>query len=425
MLYKTSGENMPSVHLHSCVNRKSRKQLPVSALFLLGYPILFAIVFRQRGHVDYTVVDFSAKIQIIFLSVAALWALNRMVQLKRAFLNLLLRAPLSYLFAYMLLGLTSVLWSSHPVMTLYRSIEGLVFLVLIIDCVHSSRNNVESLQVLIMFCLIACLYDISMAVRTSAMFEESGLLEFLHLNVGSVLAAAGAFLSIGYPNRTIRLWMIAIFLLVVALSTSTGTYIAFLIGVGALFLLRRSFLYSCVFIFLSLAILLLCLHSGTQPFTRMLFAGKPPEQVATASGRIGLWRWSWEERIVERLVLGYGYDVGEHQLDDPTRRFPMAHNVMVSAAISLGIPGLLLLCLLCASMLRNALSRSSFLYPHLFAACLVVWINSLSSLSIASRVNVIWLLTAWLCVIVTNSRNVIGCSIRPYERNVISQNIRN
>jgi len=400
------------------------KHMPFSGWFILAYPVIIALGFRRRDIADYTVVDFSAKIQIIFLSVAALWALNRMVQRKQAFLNLLLRAPLSYLFAYMLLGLTSVFWSSHPVMTLYRSIEGLVFLILIIDCVHSSRNNVESLQVLIMFCLIACLSNISMGVRTRLMFGMAGSLELFHLNTGSLLAAVGAFLSIGYPNRTIRLWMTAIFLLVVVLSTSTSTYIAFLISVGALFLLRRSFLYACVFMFLSLAILLLCLHSGTQSFTRMLFAGKPPEQVATASGRIGLWRWSWEERISKRLVLGYGYDVGEHQVDDPTRRFPQGHNVMVSAALCLGIPGLLLICSLCASMLRNALSTRSFLYPHLFAACLVIWINSLSTPSIASKVNFIWLLTAWLCVIVTRSRNLICCSNRPHGRNTISQNIR-
>ena len=401
------------------------KHIPFSGWFILAYPVMFVLVFRRRDFTDYMAIDFSAKMQIIFLSVAALWALIRMVQLERAFLNLLLRAPLSYLFAYMLLGLTSTLWSSYPAMTLYRSIEGLVFLVLIIDCVHSSCNKVESLQVLIIFCVIACLSDISMGVRTGLMFGRSDLLGLLHFNVGSVLAAVGALVSIGYPSRKSRLWMTAFFLLAVVMSTSTGTYIAFLIGGGALFLLRRSFLYACVFMFISFAILLLFIHRGTQPFTQIIFVGKSPERVATVSGRVGLWRWSWEERISKRLVLGYGYDVGEHQLDDPTMTFPQGHNVMVSAALCLGIPGLLLLCLLCASMLRNSLSRSSFLYPHLFAACLVVWINSLSSLSIASRVNVIWLLTAWLCVIITHSRSVVGCSTRPHERNSISQNMRN
>jgi hypothetical protein len=282
------------------------KHVSLSGWIILFYPVFMALIMRPRDFDDYMEIDSSAKIQLIFTSLAALWALNRIIQWKQVFLYLPLRAPLSYLSAYMLFGLTSVFWSNEPIMTLYRSIEGLIFLALIIDCVLSSRNNVKSSQILIMFCLIGYLCDITRGVLSGFTFSGSGLLN-LHASIhSSPLAAAGLFISLGSPNRAIRLWITTVLFLMVIVSTSSSSYIAVLIGIGALFLLKKDVHYMCILIFVLLLTLLLFIYNGFDPFTRILFVEKTPEKVATLSGRTDLWRWSWEERIMKKLALGYG-----------------------------------------------------------------------------------------------------------------------
>src|SRR5439155_26974316 len=89
----------------------------------------------------------------------------------------------------------------------------------------------------------------------------------------------------------------------------------------------------------------------------VMFFGKNEGQITSGTGRLPIWQWVLEERVVHRPVLGYGFGEGEVQArlyNIGGFRMMHMHNAFMSAVVNLGSLGVALWLIVWAVMIRTA-----------------------------------------------------------------------
>ena len=104
----------------------------MSGVLLLFHPVLILFVTRKKVLSNAAIVDTSSAVQIVFLAVCAFVIFRELALFKQALLKkMLLKSPFKYLLFFNAFCFLSAFWSSNVFLTMYRSIECLVFLLLI------------------------------------------------------------------------------------------------------------------------------------------------------------------------------------------------------------------------------------------------------------------------------------------------------
>jgi O-antigen ligase len=355
--------------------------LRFSHWMLLIYPVfLFAI---QRKH-DFEAVydiDQSAYLQIGFTCIIGIYMIIRIFTNKYILKQFLFSHPLIWLFLYFVLAIFSAIWAEKPSYTLYRSIEALVFLLLIIDAlVFLDLNNMLKFQALFGLVLI-------ISWQFSSLLYEFSF-ESLHNPLISGTVIYLAFLGLLLPG--IR-WKIiyTIIVLSILLATSSASYLALLVGIGGVIIFSgggKRFLGLGLIIFTCLLI-----WTYSFDYIDVLFWGKSESNIMTASGRIPVWQWVYDEYVVLRPYFGYGFGEGEilARLNNLVGlRMQHMHNVVMGALTNLGFVGLTLFLIFLFDNTILMIKEKNFPHRSIFiGGALALTMNALSISSLTSPIS--------------------------------------
>ena len=127
-----SVDDQKSPALHSNAQSSNLRSLfrrfNLSHWILLSYPIFLYLIRRQREFEELYVIDKSATIQIIASGLLAIYVGIILLRFLPTFKERLLQRPLIWLLLYILLAISSLVWSIRPDYTLYRGVEVFIFL---------------------------------------------------------------------------------------------------------------------------------------------------------------------------------------------------------------------------------------------------------------------------------------------------------
>ncbi|MDY6913836.1 MAG: O-antigen ligase family protein [Planctomycetota bacterium] len=376
-------------------------KLPVSAMFLFAQPILGIICWRPRGKGDFAHVDASALVQVAFVALAGLWLLGRLRNIARRLPAVLYSPPVVYLVGYLVLAGVSVLWSNYLLLTLYRTLEACVYLGLILYTVLAARNVKEAFALLIIYCMLAAGGEVFACIRNRLALGESSIISLLHANVAPAVASVGLFLCwLFIRDRLVQLaaWFSAA---IIVVTTSVSTYAAILVTIFVILLCRASAKARAIAFLVFGLIVVVGLVLGSFSFLAdALLYGKTDEAIEGGSGRLAMWEYYWDNVITDSPWLGQGYVAGEHQHRHGESYYTIAHNVFIAAAAGLGVLGAAICLLLAGSMLYRSSRIIGPVGVVLLAASLCIWLNSLMMPGISGRAGPMWLVIAWLCVLV-------------------------
>lgn len=382
--------------------RAASSRLPVSVLFLYAHPVLTFLCYRTtRDTSDFARVDAMAVVQIAFFAVAGVWLLSRLGDIAQRLPSVLYTRPVIYLVGYLVLAVCSTLWSTHPSLTLYRSLEACVCLGLVLHAVLVARGMHHALLLLVGYCLIGAVGELVLGVRSGLLGGDSSIVDLLHANVAPAVAAVGMFLCVDLGKRRIFRLGVCLFMFIVIISTSVSTYIAVLLTALISVPFHASIkLRAAVFMTIG-AVVVAGLAVGSFAFlTDAVLFRKSPESLRTGSGRLAMWECYRENTVRENVWGGRGYVAGEHQLRESGGYYTNAHNAFVAAFTNLGAVGAVVFLLLGVATIRLAWRLKGPFGAAMLSATVCIWLNSLMMPGLSGRVRPSWLVTAWLCVLV-------------------------
>lgn len=327
------------------------RAMHVSQWLLITYPIILLALHRRRDESDVAVVDSSAVAQIAITALFGTWVLGRMVQSLKTIERTLVDTPLKWLLMYVVFAVLSAAWSSMQSLTAFRSMQAVVFLLLVVDAMYLAKTAQNMLRVQLLFALtqIFC-WQFIPALRNFS-------LEGLHSSDAPGTVVAIAFVGWMIRGKQWRILYIALMCGVLA-ATSAGTFLACLGGliVSLIFMRGRA---SGIGLML-LCAMLITFTCFSQEVNRVLFWGKTESTIKSGSGRIPIWQWILTERMPESPIVGFGFGAGEVQarlFNSGGFRMMHMHNGTMSAIVNLGAAGLALYLLFLMALYRKALDQ--------------------------------------------------------------------
>jgi hypothetical protein len=361
------------------------KRLSFSQWIVLLFPLFLFAIHRKRDEGDVAVVDSAAAIQIGFTCVCGVWMLNRLLHALQGFERILVNTPLRWLMMYCVLAVLSSAWSGMPSLTAFRSIQLVVFLLVVVDSIASLRDAQEMIKFQLLYAAMVVLF-----------WQLPGLangieLRSLHTSdvAGTIVAAVFVgFLVRGRQWRMLHLLIVALALL----STSTGLFFACIGGLIVVLLLMRGRAAG-------LGVMLLCgviLGAVILPqyINSVVFFGKNEGQIFSGTGRLPIWQWVLEERVATRPVLGFGFGEGEVQArlyNVGGFRMMHMHNAFMSAIVNLGVGGVALWALMWAAMIRAAwVIRDHRARLAMMGGATAVFLNTISMESVTAPLSMPW-----------------------------------
>ena len=238
--------------------------------------------------------------------------------------------PTQYLLFLNFLFFLSVLWSSSPLLSLWRSLEWLLLLMSI-----SFLSAKLTIRELVSFWW-------KWALINGAIFS----LIFVHGISGSIDNYHGIWVYYAtgimfYPWRNSKINRDKVVMLVLTvLSTSSKVFVGIALAVLSWLLISRGkSLVKRIFSFIvAIGITLFFSFNFS-----LLFYGKTEDEIENGSGRLLVWDYAFE-LIPDKFWLGYGFTAGEKLLASGLGlNIVEAHNSFLSVMLSTGIIGLLLL----------------------------------------------------------------------------------
>jgi hypothetical protein len=362
------------------------KRLTLSQWVVLLYPLFMFAVHRKRDEGDVAVVDSSAVIQIGLTVVCGMWMLNRLLHALRGFERVLVNTPLRWLLIYSVLAVMSCAWSDMPSLTAFRSVQLVVFLLLVVDAVASMRTVQEMIRLQLLYAAMVVLC-----------WQLPGLqqgIRLMSLHTSDVPGTIVAVLFIGVLARGTQWRILHAALIVMAmLSTSTGCLLACTGGLIVVLLLMRGRAAGLGMLMMCGAVLVVVMMP--QYVNSVYFFGKNEGQITSGTGRLPIWQWVLEERVSTRPVLGFGFGQGEVQArlyNIGGFRMMHMHNAFMSAVVNLGVVGALVWTLMWAAMTRAAwiipVHRARLM---MMGAATAVFLNTVSMESVTAPLSIPWI----------------------------------
>ncbi|WP_417613367.1 O-antigen ligase family protein [Owenweeksia hongkongensis] len=362
------------------------KGLPVK--LLLFYPILIALISRQRGINDVTTVDSSAAIQIVFSLVVFIVCSKELLS-NGTFRTLLNKSPLKWLLLYILLGLLSAFWSVDPRLTLYRAFENLSFLMLVSASIAILYRKFQSIDLIIKWILYYAVFLILAGTLKRALLWNMSFFSIETLLLEQMNSTPFFFLVLLLP---VGLFLKGIILPISIFSLSNTAYFGMFAGSFALGKANGRIRFAIILMMVSLLIIgyLIGVESLLQ---ETLFAGKEGVGLEYTTGRNKIFELSITEGL-KSPFLGYGFVAGDTYIINKTFEGVIgAHNGFLSAFLGTGLIGLALFILFFVKMLL--ISKSKVLPKKyksaFFATAILITVYTLGNPGLGTRVYGSWL----------------------------------
>jgi hypothetical protein len=367
---------------------------------LLGFEVMRVTSIRGRDLSNYAAVDSSAILQIAYLGVCLLYVIYHWARSpQRGAFYLLKATPVLPLAVYAVLCTLSSLWSLNHAVTFYRSVECMTYLVLIAivcDNLNLRCSRQEFIEWLVLWSVWFLAWDFLRVIRVmgAAAFVPGNA-----FRAGNFALSAVFFLALFLSKRRLFILVNVIFMVLSQANTAYfGAFFGLIPGlcVGD----RRS---RIALFFLSGLVILAFLWAGTDVVQYTLFHGKPGIGLSQTSGRDQVWQYTLAYGM-NRPLCGYGFAAGETEaLSAGGAGALTAHNVFLSAFLSVGVSGPLLFLaffgwLMCAS-LRSDLPanwRSAFL-----GTTIMIVITSVASPGLGARVYGAWVPSVLVCMAIS------------------------
>jgi len=371
----------------------------IPGVLLLFHPVLIVFVTRRRVLSNAAAVDASSAIQIVFLAVCAFVIFRELVLFKQALLKkMLLKSPFKYLLLFNAFCFLSAFWSPNAYLTLYRSFECLVFLLLITITIKKLIKKFSytlvikwtiwfafwNLVVGILFRLkLVGLGAVSIPFLPSRLFFP--LFFFIILILGNKLLpkiVTGVLVLIGFSNK-------------IFIGVALG-FLSFFRGS-----IRNKFLIVILIVFVGFFIM----YIGTEEvLLNTLFYGRDSVGLEDSSGRNTIWPYMLS-KAYEQPFVGYGFVAGEI---DVIKHYAAAgiinsHNSFISAFVNVGAFGLLFLILFFINLFRLVLglrvqdksTKAAFL-----GSIILIIVVSMSAPGIGSRVYGSWIPSVYIIALI-------------------------
>jgi hypothetical protein len=360
---------------------------------LLFYPILILLVTRGRDLSQAASVDASSVVQIAFIFFCAFIIFRELINFNQSLLKkMIFRSPLKFLFFFNIYCFFTALWSTNVFLTLYRSFECLVFLLLITLTIKKLFTR----------------FTFNQIIKWVIWFA------FWNLFVGILFRIKLVGLkSISIPFLPSRLFFPLFFFIVIILGKKilpkvltvlialTGLSNKIFIGIAMGFLsyakgsTKNKILFVIASIFL---IIVIGIYGFEEVLLNTLFYGRDSVGIEDASGRQRIWTYMIESGL-QQPFLGYGFASGEIYLlgKFQSRGVINSHNTFISAFVNTGLVGLFFLIVF---FIRAIIMSMTFKYKQLNLAFLsttiLVFIVSISAPGIGGRVYGSWIPSVFL-----------------------------
>ena len=374
----------------------------IPGMLLLFNPVLIVLVTRSRDTSYLSQVDASSVFQIVFLVGCTLVVFRELFYFKQVLLKkMLINSPFKYFLFFNAICFLSAFWSPNVLLTIYRSFECLVFLLLITITVKKLIQQ----------------FSYTLVIKWTIWYA------FWNLFVGILLRLKIiGLLSISIPFLASRLFFPLFFFIIIIMGnrllpkiiTAAIVLLGFsnkiFIGVALGFL---SFIYgsvrSKIFIIISLLVISfpLMYFGLDELLLNTLFYGRDSVGLEDASGRKQLWTYLLNKGY-ESPYFGYGFVAGESELISKVSIGAInSHNSIISAFINVGALGMISLVLFFISVfkttytlkVKNKKTKVAFL-----ASIILVIVVSLSSPGIGGRVYGSWIPSIFIISLIIGSK---------------------
>lgn len=370
------------------------KSTSLPGWILLSRPVIYILFSRQRDLNEYSAVDFSAMVFIIYAFVAFFIGINSIFRSPVSFgIDTLRKTPLSLFILYSILGIISMAWSVNPSLSGFRAFECIAMTLLIVAVIQRLFET-GRLRYVILWSLVYCTWDILWSIiRMSQWATEIGMLT----EASQMMATSFFYMALYFKPRR---WYNYLIIIMSVFSMSTVAYIGMGIGlISAFWEKGRTRLLAVVAAYgLFVAVV------GIGPYAILkntIFFDKNDISIEETSGRNHLMDIAIE--CVDNNPYGLGFFAAEpHVLYAKHFGAISAHNSLASAAMGLGISGIIVLSLFFISMgvivFSKHIPRD---YRSIMIGCFcVAFVHCIGNPSVGTRVFGAWMPCMYIFVLI-------------------------
>ena len=372
----------------------------IPGYLLIGYYLVQAVF--ARGKLDAAAIDASALIFMLYsficLGVGGYYLFIRKGRQRNYQNFIFIHTPLKWFLLYTVLGFISALWSLQVSLTLYRALECITMLLLMMGTMkelfkYNLKRVIEWSIYYIFFTII--IRSLQYIASGSALTISKGGV----FQSAQMIATIFFFLGIFHARKWYMKYTIAAFAI---LSLSTTGYIGMALGIISLAFGNAK--YKIATFFIGICILIAISFLGTDKLLKnTVFIDRSEISVENTSGRDQVWNLGFEW-IKERPFTGYGFVAGETYLvrvkEERTQVIGM-HNSFMSALVDEGVFGFVFMLLFFLGMFRVTFSRYIPIQyrPALIACFIGAFVHSMGNPGIGFRVYGSWMSAMYVCVL--------------------------
>lgn len=363
-------------------------------IILLIRPLLYMVFSRRRDLDAYSSVDASAAIFILYAVICfflAAWELNRK---KKTFgRDLFIHSPLMWISLYTALGMVSMIWSVNLQLTGFRAFECLSMTMLMVAVVQNLFYR-GGCKTAIQWTLLYVSVDIIFAIMRALSYTTNVM---ILLQTSQMMATTFFYVALFQSPRK---WWNYLIIVMSVFSMSTVAYIGMALGTVSTFFGQKKYRLVVLLFFMILGIVIVAI--GPYKFIKdTIFFDKQSISIHETTGRDKIMNVALQS-LVERPE-GYGFFSGEpYLLYSKNIGAINGHNSLFSAAIGLGIPGVILMVVFFLTLMKAAFSR--YIPPKYRASLIgcffVLFLQSMGNPGIGSRVYGGWMPTMFATVLI-------------------------
>lgn len=365
-----------------------------SGILLLSRPLIYLIFSRRRDLNAYSSVDASAMVFILYAIICFFIATRDLNQNNKTLgRDIFIHSPVLWIILYTFLGMASMLWSVNLQLTGFRAFECLSMIMLMIAIVQNLFYQ-GGCKLVIQWTMLYVTVDIIFSLLRTLSYTTN---IFELLQTSQMMATTFFYIAL-FQSR--KRWWHYLIITMSIFSMSTVAYIGMALGSISTFFGRAK--YRVVVYLATMVLGLTIAVIGPYKFIKnTVFFDKKTISIHETTGRDKIMEVAFQ--ALEKKPEGYGFFAGEPYLLYSKRLGAInGHNSLFSAAIGLGIPGIVLISLFFIMMWKTTFSRyiHSDYRASLIGCFMVSFLQSMGNPGIGSRVFGGWLPTMFATVLI-------------------------
>lgn len=349
--------------------------------------ILYFFVTRRRSLDDYSAIDSSAFIQIIYIFSVFLIGLIILYKNpeKRKFL---FSTPQVYLLLFVFICFFSMIWTTDVFVTGFRAFESLTYLLLISLITYNLTEKLHY-QDIIEWSFLWIIWEIFWSIATAVKLGGFGYLIW-PFRAARLSVPMFFFFALLLEKRIVFRYIILIFSI---LMISNKVYFGIAFGLAG-FLFGENKYKAWLILLFFLILFVLAFINPEELLKDTLFYGRESVSMASTSGRDKVWAVAWEA-FLQKPYGGYGFVSGESSiLYNKFNGAISTHNFLFSGLLGTGIAGTIFLILYFVDAFLKASSKyfpKNRIRPAMVATLIMSLVVSSTAPGIGGRVYGSWI----------------------------------